>query len=356
MKKMNNNGLSRAIALILVVVVALGVSIMPDFNTKQTSAAAKKHNGKEVAGSSFDNLMDTPNGVASKNKKLIKKLKKNAWSENANPASEMISQGYALYKIYNVFVDSGYLDTIEFEEDSLSKLTLAEVGYSKIVASSKAQKKAINWMLTHDVYSGSDTSKGVFDGKRKITRCELVQMFQGIIRRYYPMMLEDIYTSTSWLKAEGYSSDSTPHIPMMKGIIVGEYLDLDDYATKEDLSRALKNFKLVIKNRIKPIYRDKEVTVTKALIGSEIEELTEFFKNEYGANISVAGGNSVGINLPAVTGYLSIDTNGKSYCYSVQIGFNGDNQDRKQCWYVRGAKIDIVETVKKMFKIRYWKE
>lgn len=356
MKKMNNNGLSRAIALILVVVVALGVSIMPNFNTKQTSAAAKKHNGKEVAGSSFDNLMDTPNGVASKNKKLIKKLKKNAWSENANPASEMISQGYALYKIYNVFVDSGYLDTIEFEEDALPNTTLKEAGYNKIVASSKAQKKAITWMLTHNASYSDDSVNGIFDGKRKIKRYELVRMFQWLIERYYPMMLEDIYTDTSWLKAETFTINNTPHIPMTKGIIVGEYLDLDDYATKEDLSRALKNFKLVIKNRIKPVYRDKEATVTKTLIKNEMEELVEFFKDKYGANVSTIGSNSVYISLPAVTGYLGISADGESSSWSIQIGFNGDSQDGNQTWYVRGEKIDIVETVKKMFKIRYWKE
>lgn len=356
MKKMNNNnGLSRAIALLLAVVVALGISIMPDFNTKQTSAATKKHNGKEVAGSVYDFLTPNSNGVASKNKKLIKKLKKNAWSENANPASEMITQGYALYKIYDVFVDSGFLDTVEFEENTLTATTLKKIGYSKIIASSKNQKKAINWMLTHWVYEGSDIEKGVFDGKRNIKRIELIDMLQGLIRVYFPMSLEDIDTGTSWLIAEGFTSRNTLHVPMMKGIVTGEFLDLDDYATKEDLSRALKNLKLVIKYRIQPVYRDKAAVNTESLMNSQMDELIAFFKDEYDASITVTSGNIARIHLAGIYGgYIYIVKNGNKYEWGFSFGFNYDVQEATS-WYVYGEKIDIVETIKQIFKIRYWK-
>lgn len=356
MKKMNNNnGLSRAIALLLAVIVALGISIMPDFNIKQTSAATKKHNGKEVAGSNYDCMSPNDHGVAAKNKKLIKKLKKNAWSENANPASEMITQGYALYKIYNTFVDSGFLDTIEFEENANGTTTLSKIGYSKIIASSKNQKKAISWMLTHRVYVGNDVEKGVFDGKRNIKRIELVEMLQGLIGIYFPMNLEDINTGTSWLKAEGFSSENTLHIPMMKGIITGEFLDLDDFATKEDLSRVLKNLKLVIKHRIQPIYRDETINNTKSSISSQIDELLAFFKDEYNASITITSDSTARANLAGIYGgYINIIKKGDTYKWGFSFGFNFDPQDGSN-WYVYGEKIDIVETVKQIFKIRYWK-
>lgn len=347
---------------ILSVIMSLVIVFLSVHTLNFISAFAKETNGAKAVAGTTRRIKYCANGIVSNSKKIKKKLKKNAWSSTPNPESPEITQGFAMYKIYNALVATGFLDSEEYGEYVDSEISVSEAGYSGIIASNKTQKKAIKWMLTHNAYMTYNFDRydnKVFDGKRKIKRYELACMLQSVIGYFFPMMIEDVDTGTSWLKSDDLSSDSydgrIPNLPMYKGIIVGENLDLDGYATKEDLNRALKNFKIVVSHRIPFVFRDEEVEVTDELLKAEEKELIEFLES-YGAQLKDYGFYTrIFMDNIDTESYFRIDDwteEGYGKVWEIAIGFNNNWHDKSR-FLVRGRKIDLVATIKKVFEIRY---
>ena len=90
-------------------------------------------------------------------------------------------------------------------------------------------------------------------------------------------------------------------------------------------------------------------------MNSQMDELIAFFKDEYDASITVTSGNIARVHLAGIYGgYIDITKIGDTYEWGFSFGFNYDLQEATY-WDVYGEKIDIVETIKQIFKIRYWK-
>lgn len=314
-----------------------------------------------------------PSGaIAAKNKKLIKKLKKNAWSSSPNPDSAEITSGYAMYKLYTV-VKKYIYDDYDFKEDDYwENMTKAEkqgMIPDTIKASTKTQKKAIKWLCQHHVLHGvyfdfywydEKTENDVFDGTVKIKRYQLVSLLTGIINRFYPFVLEDIPTNTTWDVAKD-DWRMTFSSAIYKGIIVGDNLDLNAYATKEDLSRAIKNLRTVIKYRIPLVYRETPLTSTRKTLDAEIQEIASYLKDkgiyaevtEDGDRIEIYGKGMTGDSRIQnhINNSLEAHTGRINWTIGLEFDVYRDSTDIAD-WFISGKTIDVVETIKRIVEIR----
>lgn len=329
--------------------------------------AAKK--SKENESIRYVEIPYADGAVAGRNKKLIKKLKKNAWSSEPNPESEKMSHGYALYKIYKAIVQTGYLDSIEYNDTwhpTIDKREKDEIDNKiEMIADNKKQKKAIKWLLKNSIYTSNDVFYSVddnnnlittaFDKNRNITRWEIAMIFFGVITEIFPLVLEPIDTKTSWKKMYLYNIQGNEIVdyefryfePFYKGIIVGENLNLDADATKEDLNRAIKNFKLIVENRILPVYREKDVVVDHNYLENELNELIDYF-SDHGINVyDHQNWYSFSYGSSQISGMALEDDCWQYISVDFTFGYLHDSM-----WFINGREVDVLETIKKILRIR----
>lgn len=300
-----------------------------------------------------------PGGIAAKNKKLIKKIKANAWSSEANADSDEISVGYACYKIYSTYMK--YMnDDYDWEHafnrvDGYELKDANETQIKKVSANSKAQKNAVKWFSANDIFEYFQwfmtfSKTGTFDAKAKIKRYELVTLFSDVILRFYPITLEDLETNTAWFSSTERSLTQINDNSIRKGIVVGDNLNLDGYATKEDLSRALKNFKLIAKYRIKINFdNNTNIATTEKEMKAKLNEIGAYFE-EKGTivtykekSIKLFGGVSSGSEI-----YMTTDS------WLVFLGYDCYDVFDGQSWIIpENEKFNIVEMVKQITEIRY---
>ncbi len=211
------------------------------------------------------NVQPYASASAASDKTIAKKLKKNSWTPLSNPDSASVTRGYALYKIYDAIMDSGVYDDPMWQyvdkTQVLGEDYLDYYNFTKISASSKKQKKAIQWLLKKVDFYDYELIKGTFDGKEVITRQEFCSILSCVINSVFPCWFKVRDTGSSYIDKNG--SRWTEPVDfysqaIFKGCVVGGKLKLDGALTKEDLSKALKNFKIVIANRIKPVYREEK--------------------------------------------------------------------------------------------------
>ncbi len=258
-------------------------------------------------------LIQPYTSASASEKSVVKKLKKNAWSSSANPDSAQVSRGYALYKIYEAIMDSEILDDPNWQyvmvdaEDHTS-----EYSFKKIGAKSKSQKKAIKWLLANvsfEPYLGS--TEKVFDGKDFITRREFMRVMSCVCAQVFPYWLKNYNGLTISYYSEGGSLVRGGMLyyylkPLKNGIVVGEELHLDDYMTKEDLKRAIKNFKIVLADRIQPTFEENPNPDYAAMIRSfkktlekngcyvyDVKEQTKMAGGGFSGNISFTKSGSI---------------------------------------------------------------
>ncbi len=341
--------ITRIIAIALVIAAVLTVTI----NDYSVSAGD---------GSKFTYRHDSrvaPGGIAAKNKKLLKKVKANAWSTEANPDSDEISVGYACYKIYSTYMK--YMnDDYDWEHALINVYgglkDASETQIKKVSANSKAQKKAVNWFSANLIFNKFQwymqfSKAGTLNAKAKIKRNELVTLFSDVIRRFYPMILEDLEADTTWWLSKGSKIDDNA---IYKGIIVGDSLDLDGYATKEDLTRALKNFKLVVKNRIKLDFdNNTNVATSDKEMKAKLNKIGAYFESK---GIEVAYGEKyiTLFNAISASNTIGFDNDTDTKTWYVYLGFDELSADDLQAWYIpENKKFNIVTMLKQITDIRY---
>ncbi len=341
--------ITRMIAIALVIAAVLTVTI----NDYSVSAGD---------GSKYTYRHDSriaPGGVAAKNKKLIKKVKANAWSTEANPDSDEISVGYACYKIY-----STYMKYMEPEYDWEHDLTMgyelksaSETQIKKVSANSKSQKNAVKWFSANDIFESFQgvmtfSKAGTLNAKVKIRRSELVTLFSDVIGRFYPMLLEDLETGSSWWLSKGLEINDNA---IYKGIVVGDSLNLDGYATKEDLTRALKNFKLVVKYRIKLNFdNNTNIATSEKEMKAKLKEIGSYFEKK-GVEVGYTDYYITLFNGTSASAMIGYDNDTVIDTWFIYLGFDeiGYNRDL-QTWYIpETKKFNIVEMLKQVTEIRY---
>lgn len=306
------------------------------------------------------NIQPYASASAASDKTIAKKLKKNAWSPLANPDSAQVSRGYALYKIYNAIMDTGVYDDPNWKyidkTEIWGKDYMDQYDFSKISASSKKQKKAVQWMLKKVELFDYKRVEGTLDCKEIITRREFCKMLSCVIESIFPCMLKTRDTGSSYIDQNGIKWSEAVDFysqAIYKGFVVGGNLRLDDALTKEDLSRALKNFKIVIANRIQPVYREekKEVIDYKELI----ESLSRFIDQHFFlTDKSYRGSDKFGRILFCGENWFkptdsTITTNNQH-----RVGLTtGDGSVDSNCLIMDDRYVDVEATIKKILKERF---
>ena len=340
---------------IIIKMIAIAIAIATVF---ATITPFDSYSASAGDGSKFTYRHDSriaPGGIAAKNKKLIKKVKANAWSTEANPDSDEISVGYACYKIYSTYMK--YMnDDYDWEHALINVYgglkDASETQIKKVSANSKAQKKAVNWFSANLIFNTFQwymqfSKAGTLNAKAKIKRNELVTLFSDVIRRFYPMILEDLETDTTWWLSKGSQIDDNA---IYKGIIVGDNLDLDGYATKEDLTRALKNFKLVVKNRIKlDLDNNTNIATSDKEMKAKLNEIGSYFESK-GIKVTYSEKRITLFNAISASNTIGFfdDT------WHVHLGFDELSADDLQVWIIpENEKFNIVTMLKQITDIRY---
>ena len=181
-------------------------------------------------------LVGTTSGVAKadgiydggrmvENKKVLKKLRKNAWAPESNPESKALSYGYAVSKIK---------EFIEADDQAMVR----ELGYVakykqytgrklKYSAATKNQRNAIKWAVETALISASWTSNdpygGITDGHKLLTRAELVDLLSKVLDAYYPYRVPYVYESKyGYLESV---SDKTNLSALYKGVVISAAYD-----------------------------------------------------------------------------------------------------------------------------------
>ncbi|MBQ6026429.1 MAG: hypothetical protein IJL20_12550 [Lachnospiraceae bacterium] len=336
------------------IVMALVIGIIPYNTTK----AKTKYDREMISGYVTANY-------SAQDEKIMKALKKNAWSSRANEDSTIVSRSYAMYKIYKALKDLGIVDgtNYDWDEEGFKPISLRAAGYTKILGPTKTQRKAVKWMLTNSAYYYTNIERGIrkpepFDGYQQLTRAELVNMIGSAIMRIYPQNLKDYALSTTWESSPDFYGFDADETAFYKGVIVGTEIELDDYATKEDLSRALKNFKIVAKYAIRPVYKDTPKAYTKEECLAEVAELQSWLEERYGAKMEMMYGTDEiyrieghGMrNSSRVEFDLADYDGGASKCWMITLNFTL-SLSNGQRYVFRGTKISFIDTIKKIITV-----
>jgi len=334
----------------LFIVMALVIGIIPYNTTK-----AKTNYDRVLI---YDYVLDN---YSDQDEKIMKALKKNAWSSRANEDSTIVSRSYAMYKIYKALKDLGIVDgtNYDWDEDNRKPISLRVSGYTKILGPTKTQRKAAKWMLTHMAYyfSNQEERPVPFNGYEQLTRVDLANMFSSTLQRFYPANLKDYSLGTTWEARPELYGREIPETAFYKGVIVGTEIELDDYATKEDLSRALKNFKKVAKNAIQPVYKDTPKEYTREEFLAEVAELQSWLEERYGAKMEAWYGTD---NIYRIEGHGMRDSwvefdmadydGGASRCWDITLNFTL-SLSNGQRYHFRGDKISFIDTIKKIITV-----
>ena len=203
-------------------------------------------------------------------KALLKKIKKNAIKNYPDPNSKELTWGYAAYKIKEFLEadENAYLDTgVAVIENITGPIT--------ITGGTKKQRKAMKWCINKDIitckeylydyYNGTGT-RTKYNASEKITRWQFVDLISKIMGCAYDGRIPYLWVQEkgftvpheTWV-LDAYDLQSIDkHVIFIKAS--DDYLHLDDEnATRDDLSRALKNLKLLAASKYtaKVVYRDK---------------------------------------------------------------------------------------------------
>jgi len=229
--------------------------------------------------------------------KLIKKLQANGWSEGANPDSKPLTLGYALQKIRE-YVESdsnayAYLYKVNLQSVD-TMLANEKKGPFKYSAATKKQISALKWGVSLDMYFPRELSEKDADGawvslngRQQLTREDLIDILSYICVDCYnariPVVIEDplpnIYRKEMvFIRQMRYNS-------LYHGIIMpqpGQRINLSATATREDLSRALKNLKILSKYRIIKLkkYKTPKKSYTWDQALKDIESFTAWLEAE----------------------------------------------------------------------------
>ncbi|MCR5205998.1 MAG: hypothetical protein K6E47_13230 [Lachnospiraceae bacterium] len=334
----------------LFIVMALVIGIIPYNTTK-----AKTNYDRVLI---YDYVLDN---YSAQDEKIMKALKKNAWSSRANEDSTIVSRSYAMYKIYKALKDLGVVDgtSYDWDEEGFKPISLRTAGYTKILGPTKTQRKAVKWMLTNSAYyfSNQEEHSVPFDGYEQLTRVDLANMLSSTLQRFYPANLKDYSLGTTWEARPELYGREIPETAFYKGVIVGTEIELDDYATKEDLSRALKNFKIVAKYANRPVYKDTPKAYTKEECLAEVAELQSWLEERYGAKMEMMYGTD---EIYRIEGHGMRDSwvefdmadynSGASRCWIVTLNFTLSLSNGKQ-YVFRGDKISFIDTIKKIITV-----
>lgn len=229
--------------------------------------------------------------------KLMKKLQANGWSEDANPDSKPLTLGYALQKIRE-YVESdsnAYVYLYKVNLQSADEILADEKkGPYKYIASTKKQISALKWGVSLDMYflrefseKDADGARVSLNGRQQLTREDLMDILSYICVNCYnariPVVIEkplpNIYTKGMvFIRQMRYNS-------LYHGIIMpqpGQRINLSAIATREDLSRALKNLKILSKYRIIKLkkYKTPKKSYTWDQAIKDIESFTAWLEAE----------------------------------------------------------------------------
>lgn len=337
----------------LFIVMALVIGIIPYNTTK----AKTKYDREMISGYVTANY-------SAQDEKIMKALKKNAWSSRANEDSPIVSRSYAMYKIYKTLKNLGIVDgtNYDWDEEGFKPISLRTAGYTKILGPTKTQRKAIKWMLTNSAYYFGNQEIGLrkpepFDGFQQLTRVELANMLGAALNRFYPANLKDYALGSTWESRPEFYGFYAEETAFYKGVIVGTEIELDDYATKEDLRRALKNFKIVAKYATRSVYKDSPKAYTKEECLAEVAELQDWLEERYGAKMEAMYGTD---NIYRIEGhgmrdswvefYMADYNGGASRCWNITLNFTLSLSNGRQ-YVFRGDKISFIDTIKNLITV-----
>lgn len=199
------------------------------------------------------------------NPELKEKLQKNCWSVESNPDSTELTLNYAIKKI-KAFVEADSKAYIFVDNSIAEGLDIKLKGKYKYIASTKTQRSNLKWAICTGLVSPwtYGDNHGYYpeqiNGNTILTRWDLVEIMSSVCDSFYTNRIPFFDTQSKyWIFEETYEQDAARNInAIQKGIITSqpvrkgqdeyEYaLNLNTVATREDLSKALKNLKAVVK-------------------------------------------------------------------------------------------------------------
>lgn len=309
-------------------------------------------------------------GKAAENQKLIKKLKKNAWTSHANPASKTLTLGQVLYYLYGALMDTGIYDDKDYwsgivwaGNPSMTQKMSKYASFDKIEGGTKKQRKIAKWMLENVPQIGNCYYvQESFDLSRYMTRRETEGIICDIMDSCFPFMLERIkLNGTYYDENNKYHRRLSEYADRVQdvGIIVGNELYMGENITYSDLKKAIKNFKLVVANRIEPVVNvTGEASQTQ--VANDLCDMLNKLKNSDG---ELYWGASIGSDIVEPSGekWKEVSASGNGFTYDlhaqvfkerVMIGWGYDFVET--CTFdIDMKKYDVVATIKRIMKTRY---
>lgn len=226
-------------------------------------------------------------------KALLKKIKKNAIKNYPDPNSKELTWGYAASKIKEFLEadENAYLDTgVAVIENITGPIT--------ITGGTKKQRKAMKWCIDKGIitykerlydHDGKGDIRTKYNASEKITRWQFVDLISKIMGYGYGSRIPYLWVQEkgftipreTWV-LDAYDLQSIEkHVIFIKAS--DDYLHLDDEnATRDDLSRALKNLKLLAASKYtaKVVYRDKALkNYTNDDYLNDLQEIKEIIES-----------------------------------------------------------------------------
>ena len=324
MKKMNNKIAKKAMMVMLLVVVMIVAT---------TSGTAK------ADGNIFNG------GKVVEKASVTKKVQKNAWSSTPSADSKALTLGYAVAKIW-AFVEADEQATI-LQTSRLNSYKQLSGESLKFTSATKSQRKALKWAVQTGMLKplSSEVPYGGIDGKQILTRAELVDLLGKMIDAYYGYRLPFFNTDVKYW-ADGMW-DEMNLTALYKGIVVSASYDtkkfgdadrvrlnMDQPATRQDLTKALKNLKVIVKyNSVKVIKRNLVSYTTSDAI-SEAEEFIKQLEEKTGAKMHVMKDGDI---ITISDGFNSIKymdgTFGPAWSPNLKCSFASGISDESFGWY-----------------------
>ena len=304
-------------------------------------------------------------------KALLKKLKKNAIKNFPDPDSKVLTWGYAAYKIKTFLEgdENAYLETGVNCLDHMPKISIS--------GGTKKQRKALKWCIDMCIVSDDEAfydhnKEGIktkYNASQKITRWQLVDLVSRVMGCGYGSRIPYLNKwekGFTWNPKEEWILDEYDCQCIYKCVMYITpsndrfvYLHLDDeMATRDDLSRCLKNLKLIAASKYtaKVIYRDKPLkTYTADNYLNDLQEIKEFLE-ENGLEYVHEKGTKDEFRIKATTSDKKFTTsifsfNEKNMGYNLTIN-GGHGIERDYMVRYDNKKIDTVATFKELITKR----
>jgi hypothetical protein len=304
-------------------------------------------------------------------KALLKKLKKNAIKNFPDPDSKVLTWGYAAYKIKTFLEgdENAYLETGVNRLKFMPKISIS--------GGTKKQRKALKWCIDMGIVSNDEafydhSKKGIkteYNASQKITRWQLVDLVSRVMGCGYGSRIPYLNKwekGFTWNPKEEWILDEYDCQCIDKCVMyitpshdLDIYLHLDDeMATRDDLSRCLKNLKLIAAADFtaKVIYRDKPLKAyTHDNYLNDLQEIKEFLE-ENGLEYVHEKGTKDEFRIKATTSDKKFTTsifafNEQELRITLEINGGHGIEQYYQTKY-DNKKVDTVETFKELISKR----